>query len=304
MVAAPASGAAEPSPDVVLETGRPLPLPDGLDEAALRALYATWSIYGEPRGHMDPYVGDSFCRFLHTYGLVAGHSGRCLELGANPYFTTYLFDEHTDLELTLANYFGHDGVTATQRLTWLDAAGHEHERRYDYDQFNIEESTFPYPDGTFDVVVFAEILEHLLMDPVGVLLEIRRVLAAGGTLVLTTPNVARAENAFQLVAGANIYDPYSGYGPYGRHNREYTMAELQRLLRFLGFEIEESFTADGHPTDHRGRADYGQVAPLLARRADELGGYLFVRARVAGPPGAGFPTFLYRSWPADRMVEA
>ncbi len=32
--------------------------------------------------------------------------------------------------------------------------------------------------------------------------------------------VSRLENVCRMIAGVNIYDPYSGYRPYGRHNRE------------------------------------------------------------------------------------
>src|SRR3989440_9270321 len=54
------------------------------------------------------------------------------------------------------------------------------------------------------------------------------------------------ENVCRLIAGENIYDPYSGYGPYGRHNREYNRDELAKLLVFAGFEIEVLFSADVH----------------------------------------------------------
>ena len=37
---------------------------------------------------------------------------------------------------------------------------------------------------------------------------------------------ANAANAFR---GLHIADPFSGYSPYGRHNREYTPAELRTL---------------------------------------------------------------------------
>ncbi len=304
LVLAETTPPAPPVPPVELATTRPVELPDGLDEPSLRAVYATWSIDGEPPGHMDPYVGDSFYRFLHTWSLARSERGRCLELGANPYFTTYLLADHCELELSLANYFDGSSEEGDQILRFRGPDGEAEERRFHYAQFNIEDSDFPYPDASFDLVVFAEILEHLLMDPVSVLLEIRRILTDDGKLILTTPNVARAENAFRLVDGSNIYDPYSGYGPYGRHNREYTMAELTRLLDFVGFEVEESFTGDGHPTDHRGAPFYDAVAPLLAGRGAALGGYLFVRARKAGEPRVGLPDFLYRSYPPDRLVQA
>ena len=169
--------------------------------------------------------------------------------------------------------------------------------------FNVEEHNFPFGDGSFDVVLFCEIIEHLLMDPVAVLRKIRRVLKPGGVLVVTTPNVARLDNVAAMIDGRNIYDPYSGFGPYGRHNREYTRHELYRLLQFAGFEIELFFSADGHAADPSRRARYSEVAPLVQWREPDLGHYLFVRARAVDGPRDGLPSFLYRNWPDDTIVE-
>lgn len=57
-------------------------------------------------------------------------------------------------------------------------------------------------------------------DPVAALLECHRVLRAQGWLLVTTPNFARFDNIVKLWRGQNPSDQYSGYGPYGRHNRE------------------------------------------------------------------------------------
>ena len=285
-------------------TELPLPLPPGVDEDALRRTYATWSINGEPAGHMEAYVADSFWRFIHTYGLVAQSTGACLELGANPYFTTYLLDEHTDLSLTLANFYGDAGRggTITDTLTYTRADGTTTERSYTSDIFNIEEDRFPYEDGTFDVVLFCEIIEHLLMDPVRVLAEIHRVLRPGGTLVLTTPNVCRLANVEAMVKGANIYDPYSGFGPYGRHNREFTRHELHQLLGFAGFDVDVSFTADAHRSDVPDHPGFEEWSGHVRFRAPDLGQYLFARATASRPGRTGLPDAFYRSWPAGTIV--
>ena len=97
--------------------------------------------------------------------------------------------------------------------------------------------------------------------------------------------------------------PRSGFGPYGRHNREYTMRELRFLMDFLGFEVEASFTADGHPDPVEHMPRYDAVAPLLEGRADDLGQYLFLRARKVRPSREGLPSNLYRSYPPEELVD-
>jgi SAM-dependent methyltransferase len=279
-----------------------VPLPSSLTLADIERTWHTWSVNGEPPGHLDVYAEDSKLRFLHTWGLIQGASGRCLELGASPYFSTWLLENYTDLELTLANYFGRSGE-CTETVSWIPPGASERvEVRRESLMFNIEQDRFPYEDDSFEVVLFCELIEHLLMDPVAALREIRRVLVPGGVLVLTTPNVARLENVFQLVEGMNLYDPYSGHGPYGRHNREYTRHELHRLLEFAGFEVEFSMTADGHPTGPPATVRMEQAARTVAFRQPDLGQYLFVRARAVPTARTGLPSFLYRSYGGGEVV--
>jgi SAM-dependent methyltransferase len=281
----------------------PVPIPDGTTREAIEAMFRSWSVNDEPVGHLDGYVDDSLYRFLHTWSLVRDERGRCLELGSNPYFTTHLLEHYTDLDLTLANYYGQTG-SFDETVSYLPHAGPERvEVQRSGAAFNVEEDEFPYPSDSFDVVLFCEMLEHLLMNPLATLREIHRVLKPGGALILTTPNVARIDNVMAMVHGANIYDPYSGYGPYGRHNREYTRHELHRLLDFAGFDVDLSFTADGHPYDPHRWPRRHAVHPLIEYRREDLGHYLFVRARAVRTPREGLPGFLYRSWPDDAIVE-
>jgi hypothetical protein len=70
------------------------------------------------------------------------------------------------------------------------------------DRFGIERHEFPCPDNYFDLVLAAEIIEHMTHGPVWMLLEFRRVLADGGYL----PNVAdRIDEANQRVISGNIF---------------------------------------------------------------------------------------------------
>jgi SAM-dependent methyltransferase len=87
---------------------------------------------------------------------------------------------------------------------------------------DAQEMTFP--DGSFDVVVSFETLEHL-PEPERFLSEVARVLKPGAILVLSTPNA--------LVTRPG---PDSPSNPF--HVHEFTPEELRRLLRPL-FRIRE-----------------------------------------------------------------
>lgn len=281
-------------------TRKALDLPVGLSEQDLREIFLSFSIDGGKVGELDPYVHDAFFRFVHSWSIVKNESGRCLELGSNPYFITWLLKHHTSLELTLANYFGGPEGEESQTLAWTEG-GVRKQETLRFDHFNSEESRFPYEDSTFDVVVYCEIIEHLLMNPVHTLKEIRRVLKDDGLLLVTTPNVARFGNIIAIAEGRSIYDPYSGFGPYGRHNREFSMPELLHLLEFCGFTEEISFTADAHAEDWSGHPLYAEACTIASHRPHHLGQYLFAGVRANGIPRSGLPGSLFRSHPEDTI---
>ncbi|HEX8137155.1 MAG TPA: glycosyltransferase [Pyrinomonadaceae bacterium] len=275
----------------------PLPLPSGWSEEALREWLASVLVEGGPAAEMRGYAMEDFKRFVYTLGLVPQRPHLdVLELGANPYFMTTLLYKFRQARLHLANFFGHPEKEAVQNVTILQTG---EVIEYPYKQFNIEEDSFPYEDATIDVVLFCEIIEHLLSDPVHALVEIRRVLRPGGTLVITTPNVARLDNVCKIIGGENIYDPYSGYGPYGRHNREYNKHDLHRLLTANGFRVEQIFSADVHDRYADTYAQLEQIKPLVRHRAADLGQYIFCQSTVAeGARSAPVvrPDWLYRSY--------
>lgn len=282
----------------------PLPLPNNVSEKQLLEFLKSVLVENASLQEIINYCCDSFRRFVYTYGMVRDLSGKCLELGANPYFTTILLKQFTLLDLTLANYFGEQCTNSlvTQRVNFNDFnTGRQVKVDFNTHHFNIENAPFPFPDDTFDILLFCEIVEHLLCDPVKVLREIKRVLKKGGRLILTTPNVSRLDNVTRMIAGENIYDPYSGYGPYGRHNREYNKHELYLLLTYLGFSIESMFTADVHPNRANDFFPISKVERHLTKRRDDLGQYIFVRAVNYDSGKKKKPSFLYRSYPEGEL---
>lgn len=147
----------------------------------------------------------------------------------------------------------------------------------------------------------------MIESPIRALLNINAMLKRDGILILSTPNVNRLENVARMIAGANIYDPYSGYGKYGRHNREYNKHELAQILTLCGFEIEIMFSANVHQeyaVNYYNNVE--KIAELLAAipyRELDLGQYIFIRARkVRDVDSVIAPEWLYRSLATDVIM--
>jgi len=134
------------------------------------------------------YIGTHLHRLVTTMSLVpvAPPNGvaRALELGAYMQMTPALGAVCGYAEVRGAD-FGPRGETVRKTLSLRSG-----EFTCDIDLFDAERDTFPYPDGHFAVVLCCEMIEHLLYDPMHMLLEIRRILEPGGKLILTTPNCA------------------------------------------------------------------------------------------------------------------
>jgi SAM-dependent methyltransferase len=100
----------------------------------------------------------------------------------------------------------------------------------------------PFAAGSFDVVVLSEVIEHLV-DTDGALLEARRLLVPGGTLLLSTPNLAAWYNRGLVVLGVQpLFTEVSIRGIYGRpgsevvgHLHVFTRRALVGLLAACGF---------------------------------------------------------------------
>jgi SAM-dependent methyltransferase len=279
-----------------------LPLPKGWSVDQIRETMDSFSIDGSPEGALAGYSLDSMKRFLYTWGLVKDLEGSALELGANPYFATWLFRDFTKLDLTLANYFGSDVAEGSQPVTYT-AQGEKRGFTADFKHFNIELGTYPFPEKSFDVVLFCEILEHLQHDPTHPLREINRVLKDDGVLIMTTPNAAEAAKLVAMIQGHSVWDQYSGHGVYGRHSREYSFGEAHRIVEHTGFKVENAFTADSYPFQHPKWLYSRSLRKLLGDRERQraLGQYTFIRARKIAAPTPGLPSWLFRDFPAERM---
>ncbi len=94
----------------------------------------------------------------------------------------------------------------------------------------------------YDLVVLAEVLEHLHTAPQQVLGFLRTLMPDGGRLVLQTPNAASLAKRLKLLAGRHPYDMIRTDPRNPGHFREYTRGELAALAAATGFTVEDCRT--------------------------------------------------------------
>jgi SAM-dependent methyltransferase len=106
----------------------------------------------------------------------------------------------------------------------------------------VDAPGLPLADGVAEVVIMSELIEHLV-DPDGAVAEVRRVLRPGGSLLLSTPNLAAWYNRGLLAFGFQpVFSEVSLRGVFGRpgsvvagHLRLFTHRALAEFLTASGF---------------------------------------------------------------------
>jgi len=139
------------------------------------------------------------------------------------------------------------------------------------------EKEIPFGDALFDVVVAAEIIEHL-KDTDRFLEEIHRVLKPGGFLVLTTSNFLSLGRRLFYLLGKNAYHEASFTFPPNPagHLRYFSKDLLLSFLRYHQFEIV-SFGSD--VVNFTSNPNSALHSTFLAKLFPTLGRSLIVKAR-------------------------
>ena len=193
-----------------------------LSERGVLDHFADWSLNDEERRYLDLHSR----RFAYVLQVVASSEPkRILDVG--PHFLTELLGvSFPDATLNTLG-FRNPSCYREERVA-------EH---FDLDLNDVGNGE-PRALPKHDVVVMAEVIEHLYTAPEVVLGFLRELLEPGGLLVLQTPNAAAWNKRLALLRGVNPFEQIRRSRENPGHFREYTADELRRLGAEAGLTAE------------------------------------------------------------------
>lgn len=89
----------------------------------------------------------------------------------------------------------------------------------------------------FDLIVFAEVIEHIPTAPQHVLRFLASALSENGLLFVQTPNATSLDKRLKMLLGTNPYEMIREDWTNPGHFREYTRSELVSLAREAGLDV-------------------------------------------------------------------
>jgi len=168
--------------------------------------------------------------------------GKLLELGTSKVIPLSLQQLAPDLEIHVTDFRKDLPLVGTSTIAIKDKTLEATTYRVD-----LETEEIPVEDGTFDVVICCEVIEHMELDPMFMLAEINRVLKPNGALILTTPNITSSRALYKMLRGTEpyFYMQYRHEPALYRHNYEYSENSIRQVTKAAGFSgqvwTEDSF---------------------------------------------------------------
>jgi 2-polyprenyl-3-methyl-5-hydroxy-6-metoxy-1,4-benzoquinol methylase len=115
----------------------------------------------------------------------------------------------------------------------------------------VENLITNFDDGSVDLVLMMEVIEHLV-DPDAVITQVYRILRNGGLLLITTPNLSSLSNRLALLAGylplglevstKRSFGRNSKGGSVVGHLRVFTFQALLEFVKYYGFRVKKAYT--------------------------------------------------------------
>ena len=151
---------------------------------------------------------------------------------------------------------------------------------------NIERDPLPFADGSVDLIIANQILEHL-KEIFWVFHEVSRSLRVGGHLIVGVPNIASLHNRLLLLFGAHP----TQHKLCSAHVRPFSQADTLRFLEACfpgGYHLEKFAGSQFYPFP-------GGVARVLAKIFPTGSFSIFFLLRKQLPYKDGFATYPSRA---------
>jgi hypothetical protein len=146
-------------------------------------------------------------------------------------------------------------------LGWLD---HRFPLREGERHTQVDLNDGEYPElEPHDVIVCAEVIEHLHVSPVPVLRFLAGGLPPHGRLIIQTPNATALPKRLRMLLGRNPYEPIRDEPTNPGHYHEYTVAELRDAVEAAGLEVTKLLTANYFDHGSRKNRAYRALGPML-----------------------------------------
>ncbi len=217
-------------------------------------------------------------RLAHSLSMIpiARKEGEsCLDVGSYGY-----------MALWAKKYLGYSDVTGIEWHPDVDDAVIRRTLRLNDESVELRSYNFDIskPDwtiaGSFDTVLFFEVLEHINEDPMGVMERIHDRLKPEGTLVMSVPNAISYKAFKEFLVGMPpwtywFYEPDLSHEP--RHCFEYTPIIFKTLIQASGLR-ENAFRTIYAYTDPEHEQETLEIARSLGIKDESFGETMIINA--------------------------
>lgn len=186
--------------------------------------------------HVRLMIADVIARFPASLNV------RLLDVGCMNGYMSVIFKK-LGYEVT-----GTDGWELEDRRAIFDRNGIE----FFYCNMNHLHPLQHLAAASYDIVIVAQVIEHILNHPLGLIRSLADAMRSGGLMIVTTPNPATIMSAMRVLQGRTLLWGTNDFIDQpkidnGRiisqgdiHYREYTGAELSHMLEGAGLRVEQS----------------------------------------------------------------
>lgn len=240
------------------------------------------------------YINGHRKRLAHSLSMIplARDEGEsCLDVGSYGY-----------MSLWAQKYLGYTHVTGIEWHPDIDDEIIHRSLQLNDETIELHSHNFDIssPDwtieGSYDTVLFFEVLEHINHDPMGVMKRIHEHLKPEGTLVMSVPNAISYKAFKEFLVGMPpwtywFYEPDLSHEP--RHCFEYTPIIFKTLIQATGLR-ENAFRTIYAYTEQDHEQETLEIARSLGIEDESFGETMIINAtRVADKINLRYPDVLY-----------